>query len=59
MQDGSTGGEEAAIWLREHFKDDPAPRAEIGRTQSKAPDDDAYHRLLEILFSPHGSQPAA
>ncbi|QHC19004.1 hypothetical protein GR131_28225 [Streptomyces sp. GF20] len=43
--------DEAGVWLREHFKDDPAPRVDIG-FRDEEPDQVAYRRILEILFRP-------
>ncbi|MFF3751761.1 hypothetical protein ACFYYH_15095 [Streptomyces sp. NPDC002018] len=58
MQDGVKAGEGAAIWLREHFKDDPEPEINIAWTAAAEPDR-SYERLLEILFSPYRGDKAA
>ncbi|MEU6610394.1 hypothetical protein ABZ922_36010 [Streptomyces shenzhenensis] len=52
MQNGEAiPAEEAGEWLRQHFKDDPAPRVDI-TFRNEEPDLVAYRRVLEILFCP-------
>ncbi|WP_326613190.1 hypothetical protein OG949_33055 [Streptomyces scopuliridis] len=59
MQDGARDGDRAGEWLREHFKDDPAPGISITWDVSEEPDDAAYHSLLKLLFLPQTDSPAA
>ncbi|TXS35270.1 hypothetical protein EAO77_37265 [Streptomyces sp. t39] len=61
MQDGaSISGDDAAGWLREHFKDDPHPEVRITSGWSDEPAEQASHRrVLEILFAPRPDSPAA
>lgn len=47
MQDGSARSEEAGAWLREN-----KPEISIRWDAADEHDEDAYRRLLELLFSP-------
>lgn len=59
MQDGSAiPADEAGAWLREHFKDDPAPRVEI-TWEVTEPNDRVFNEVLSILFGPEGDTAAA
>ncbi|MET9385332.1 hypothetical protein ABZY09_30740 [Streptomyces sp. NPDC002928] len=51
--------EEAGEWLREHFKDDPAPRVEITWTVREAPNPAALAWVLDTLFAPRPDDQAA
>ncbi|MFK4187240.1 hypothetical protein ACI2L4_24995 [Streptomyces sparsogenes] len=51
MEDGAAiPADEANEWLKKRFTDDPHPRIDITWYPAES-DDDAYHRLLRILFS--------
>jgi hypothetical protein len=55
MQDGTNlPGEEAGEWLKEH-KPEVSIRWEAGDEQ----DQDAYRRLLKLLFAPRSGSEAA
>ncbi|MFJ2176437.1 hypothetical protein ACIOHE_26540 [Streptomyces sp. NPDC087851] len=58
MQDRAEGGEDAAEWLREHFKNDPAPEIKITWTVAE-PNPVAFRRIQEILFAPRAGDKAA
>jgi hypothetical protein len=54
MHDGeATPADEAGAWLREHFKDDPAPRVDITLVPGQA-NSAVYQEVMEILFGPPG-----
>ncbi|MFE2844997.1 hypothetical protein ACFXKS_15780 [Streptomyces scopuliridis] len=59
MQDGTKRGEGAAEWLREHFKDNPAPEISLRLETATSPEPGSYERLLEILFTPQSGDTAA
>jgi hypothetical protein len=61
MQDGSIRGEEASAWLKERYAGDSAPSVDITFTwdDEAKPDQGAYERLLEILFTPRPGDLAA
>lgn len=58
MQEGIPNGEEASAWLREHFRDDPAPHVSITWTEDDSRTE-AYGQLLEFLFAPRPGDAAA
>jgi hypothetical protein len=59
MQDGSAiPAEEAGAWLRDHFKDDPAPRVSITWDVTE-PNDAVFLEVLDILFTPEPGDAAA
>jgi hypothetical protein len=51
QDDAKARGDEAGEWLREHFKDDPAPRVEIVMEVTE-PNPAVYQEVMEILFGP-------
>lgn len=60
MQNGDAiRADEAGTWLREHFKDDPDPGISFTWDATARPDQGAYERLLEILFTPRPGDLAA
>lgn len=61
MQDGaSISGEDAAAWLRDHFKHDAKPEIRVTTTwRDQEPNPTAKRRVLEILFAPRPDTPAA
>lgn len=60
MQDGaSISGEDASAWLREHFAGQANPEISFTWAPDAVPDQGAYERLLEILFSPRTGDKAA
>lgn len=59
MQDGARQGAAAGEWLKEHFAGEPALDIDITWDPRARPDQGAYERLLEILFSPRSDTPAA
>ena len=55
MQDGERiTADEAGAWLREH-----QPEVTIRWEAAGEHDEDAYRRLLKLLFSPRADTPAA
>lgn len=59
MQDGSIRGEEASAWLKQHLAGDPEPVISFAWEPEAPPDQGAYERLLEILFTPRPGDLAA
>lgn len=59
MQDGNAIPAEAGEWLREHFKDDPAPRVDIAWSAAEDRDDAGFARFLNALFTPIPDGPEA
>ncbi|MFF3363616.1 hypothetical protein [Streptomyces misionensis] len=60
MQDGDAiRAEEAGEWLRKRFKDEPEPKISIRWSANEAADEDAYGRLLKLLFSPRAGSGTA
>jgi hypothetical protein len=58
MQDGSIGGEEASVWLKQHFASDPEPSLNLSWGEGD-PEQGSYERLLYILFAPRPGDLAA
>lgn len=54
MQDGAIQAEEAGAWLREH-----KPQVSIRWDVNDEHDQDAYERLLKLLFSPRAGSGAS
>jgi hypothetical protein len=60
MQDGKAiQAEEAGQWLRENLADTPEPKISIRWDAADEHDEDAYRRLLKLLFSPRADTPTA
>lgn len=59
MQDGSIRGEEASAWLKAHVTGDPEEHISFAWDPQARPDQGAYERLLEILFTPRPGDLAA
>ena len=59
MQDGSIRGEEASAWLKAHCADGAGLDITFTWDREAKPDQGAYERLLEILFTPRPGDLAA
>jgi hypothetical protein len=59
MQDGtSLPAEEAGQWLRENLRDTPEPKISMRWDVNDEHDEDAYRRLLKLLFGPRADSGA-